>query len=296
MYTTTDTQVLHVNPTVDVVDDVKTTRDDKLQNYFLFNGSYEEGAVEQKYKLIDIFFQAPSKIVNKESCPSEIGRCPMEVCMVHQSLDQKRFLLVSVLLVNETSSSNLEKTKLYDLLTLMGKNFPQKQSQGQLKGVVSWTPSLFFPPEDKRAFFYWLDKEQDPSAPGNTLHIVFQTPQVVPDVFFEAFMELFANGVTEFTAQSNAPAPKAPNVWFYNEMVGLEKNPTQWKCTPVENEKAKTIIQEVTSESEKECMEDTPKTSYHLFYISLVLFVLLLVGFFFYHHDVLRHLLASFRT
>lgn len=289
MFTTTDSQVLHIDPTVDVVDDEKKTRDEKAQNYFLFNGSSEEGAVEQKYKLIDIFFQAPSKIVSKDSCPTE--RCPMEVCLVHQSLDKKRFLLVTVLLVNETAGST--KTKLYDLLSLMGKNFPDKQSQGSLKGVSSWTPSLFLPPEDQRAFFYWLDKEQDPQAPGNTLNLVFQTPLVVPNVFFDAFMTLFANGVTEFTAQSNTPAPKTPNVWFYNEMVGIEKTPTQWKCTPIENEKALSIVQEVKSDSEKESMINSPIPPPHqihpLLVTLLLLIVFVMISYFLYQHKILLH-------
>lgn len=233
--------VLHIDPTVHTERDGPITRtvENKNKNYITFNGAQGEGAEPVTYELIDIIIQSPSRALFNGT------RYPMEVCLLHKAVDKDLYLVVCNFMTPDSNSSNdslqetLKKTTIYNMFEMISEDFPSSGTSLGIKAAQDkqWSPRIFYPPPDKRSFFYWVDNWIDPKASGRVLYVVFpKAPAVIPDKFFNLFVNtLVTKGHTGYTRLLNASLPEEapPMSMFYNKNEQTQPVQTEYKCEVV---------------------------------------------------------------
>jgi hypothetical protein len=319
--------VLHINPQVNILPPTTTThmkpitqrppknkKGEPTQTTLFYSGGFPSGgAQEEAYELIDIFIQAPSKTAIR-------GKLyPLEVCLVHQSLDKKRHVVACTPMIRSTSPGpprDPSQRGLYDLLMALANDFPSNNTLGtsetsySVKFIAedgrrrSWSPWMFFPRPDKQSFFNWVD----PKSGGTVSYILFYNPQgilEVPDVFFDAFMSKLTKGERVIQQQMAAKLPNRPkDVWMYvNENIPPQSIEVRYKCdaynvpaieaTVSKVAKVKKDMKQKQIEEQKakvkKCKDEAARTENNYFWglvmlISLVVFILALVIYGWWSH------------
>jgi hypothetical protein len=228
--------VLHIDPTVTTTHEgpIAKTEPNPNKNLLTFNGGMGDGADVITYELFDIMIQAPSRAMYNNT------RFPMEVSLVHKAVDKPIYLVVCTFMTPDDGTvpaymqTPLHDTTVYKTLSTIANNFPSPGEAKAVPGIGGWSPRMFYPPPDKRAFFYWVDNWVDVKASGRVMYLVFpQQPLVVPESFFQTFVKtLVPKGLKGYETAHSARVPGAPPPLsiFFNQNQAPVSVQTQYKC------------------------------------------------------------------
>lgn len=141
-----------------------------------------------KYKIVDIFIQAPSKFSFMNQ------RYEMEVGLIFYNAHLERYVVMvcPMAIADERPSEESGQRELFDLLQKMVSQIPPFDTTWAVDGSPDWTPRMFMPRYDKRKFARWTD----PKNP-NVAYIVFfsqESALPVPRAFFNAFVQTLCGG------------------------------------------------------------------------------------------------------
>jgi len=232
--------LLHINPIVDTdppqkglqavgVHTGKTT--DRKKNVYIKYHFKAKGGIPSNYKLIDIFFRTPSKVVLSGK------RYKMEVCLVFVSEDKGRHLVLCVpIKVSPINTTNdpLQKN-LYTMLLAIANNFPTKGKTYSIEDAPNWDPRVFLPVKtrDNASFYTWID----PTTDNTVMYIQFRNPITTPYKFFETFTTTLSGGVNVVDQAATVPPQKAHadlNI-YYSKNEPNEDISTTYRCETTTN-------------------------------------------------------------
>jgi len=253
--------LLHINPIVDTdppqkglqavgVNTGKTT--DRKKNVYIKYHFKAKGGIPSDYKLIDIFFRTPSKVVLSGK------RYKMEVCLVFVSDDNGRHLVLCVPIkvspIN-TTEDPLQKN-LYTMLLAIANNFPTKGKTYSIENAPNWDPRVFLPVKtrDNASFYTWID----PTTDNTVMYLQFRNPITTPYKFFETFTTNLSGGVDVVDQASTVPPQKAHAdlAIYYNKNEPDLNISTTYSCKTTTNP----VMQQLVNFNKKADEEAEPVT------------------------------------
>lgn len=263
---TGSSNLLHINPLVNTKPPQKA-----LQSVGVFSGDTvnreknvslnynfsSEGAIPEKYKLIDIFFRLPSKVVLSGK------RYPLEVCQIFASEDQSRYVVCCVPMKVDSNNNTTDPLKkdLYEILMSIASNFPTKGKTYSIENAPNWNPLVFFPIKtgDNASFYTWLD----PTTNNSVMYVQFRNPISVPYKFYESFANRLGGGIKKSQQTVGLPAnPEFDGLEiFYNKNEADKNIGVSFECKKITNPKLQEMVNfaKITGENDRKKQEEKKK-------------------------------------
>lgn len=263
-----NTNVLHINPQVDVTNNKKENRKKKVY----FNYNFNPSGKKRKYLLEDIFIRSPSKIVINGK------RYPMEACLVFRIGTSYVVVCTPIeVALNDNEPDDLSKVYLWELLMEISDNFPAKKEKVLIENF-NYNPLVFMPSNigNNRNFMSWKDN----TAANDISYIQFFNTfgaLSCPRSFYNMFVKNLIDGPNDDPVINIENEIKEPS----HEMnatfdVYVNRNPTidsgnkTFKYVEVENPSVKALA---FKDDVEENFSLQKMTKFPVFILFIVLFI-----------------------
>jgi len=300
---TGSSNLLHLNPLVNTKPPQKglqavgihtgktIEREKNIHIDYRFKG---KGGLSDRYKLIDIFIRTPSKVVLSGK------RYQMEVCMVFISEDESRYLVTCVpikISPNNTTEDPLQKD-LFELLIAITDDFPTKGKTYSIQKAPNWNPLIFFPIKTgtNASFYTWVD----PTTNDSVMYVQYVNPITAPYKFYETFANTLSGSLNTANQAVTLPPQKehADLEIYFNKNQAAEDITTTYRCETKTNPILKEMVDFQSPTHELPPSKENPKEkrSYTWVYVTLFVFLIILLAWTWYNTEKLREVTQKFKN